>query len=212
MFRHKRRNNKQKESEKKMTNMWKLGIILTLTACQSAQYREIKRDNPHQANERLEILPPAYRAYPVTVDYNQSLRDMVMAGNYYLMNDTEITITALPSAGRGKVNMNLYLVHLNYSVDNEHAIDTLDRLGFAPAKLEHLLAFGAKYPVKQTEYPIVALGSQMTDPLGRQYVNYLDRIDDVYQYNWPGRCLYMFSRFDARAKWPEDARFLAIRK
>lgn len=182
-----------------------------MSACQPILQKEIIPDNTVKT-PKVEMLKPIFKSYPVSVNYNRSLNEMFMAGRYDLMNDSEITVEIIPAAIRGKVNVDLYLIYLKYSTTSENAIQNMDRSCFAPAKVEHLLAFGEKYPLKQTEFLIVALGSPMVDQFGRQYVSYLDRIDDIYQWDLPKRCLYLFSELKLGTVWPEETRFLAVRK
>ncbi len=132
---------------------------------------------------------------------------MVAAGKYDLMNESEIAPESFfATAKKGKVDVKLYLVHFDLMLTDEEAISKLDRLGFLPAKNEQLLAFGEKYPTKQLDYPIVALGSVWTDPIGRHYVTYLDRSESDQRY------LYLFTRIKISEKWLEHCRFLAVQK
>lgn len=51
----------------------------------------------------------------------------------------------------------------------------MDKIGLRPRGIEHLLAFGEKYPDIQREFPAVALGSRWQSSGGDWRVPYLDR-------------------------------------
>ena len=139
--------------------------------------------------------------YPVTVDYGMTLGDMVAAGGYDAKNDY-ITQENFPITGAGMVEVEFHLVHLNRYASTDAALVELNRQGFRPAKIEELLAFGARYKNLQKEFPIVALGSVWQSRSGDRLVANLDYWDGERNLvlGWVG---YV---------WHEPYRFLAVRK
>ena len=100
----------------------------------------------------------AENTFRLVVNYNQSLADMVSTGKYDWVN-SDITEKHFPNTRRGKEEVSLHLVHFNRNIGSEDALRELDKMGFRPATIEELLAFGAQNPEEQRKYPIVALGS-----------------------------------------------------
>ena len=139
--------------------------------------------------------------YPVTVDYSRSMEQMVAAGEYNTKNDN-ITQEHFPLQGSDQIEVELHLVHLNRDASTDSVLAELDRRGLRPAILAELLAFGAKHPNFQKEFPIIALGS-------------------VWQ-NWGGyrsvACLGSWGGARSRSLgwvaggWSGCCRFLAVRK
>jgi hypothetical protein len=97
--------------------------------------------------------------YPITVDCSQTLEQMIAAGNYDWVN-SDITSEAFPVKGKGVVQIpDAKPVHFGRKMSSDAAIAELDKMGLRPATHTELLAFGAKYPELQRQFPIVALGS-----------------------------------------------------
>ena len=95
--------------------------------------------------------------YPVTVDYRQSLKDMIQAGRYDYAN-SDITEKHFPVAS-GPAELSIELVHFDRVMSSEDVLAEFDRRGLRPATLPELLAFGKAYPEVQLEFPVVALAS-----------------------------------------------------
>lgn len=144
---------------------------------------------------------PVETTYPVTVDHGQSLEEMIATGRYGTSN-SDITAKHFPITGAGQVEVQLHLVHLNRVATTDEVLAELDRRGLRPATLPELLAFGAKYPDLQREFPIAALGSVWRFPDGRRLVAALD--------NWSGgRGLDLHW---LEGGWGEYCRFAAVSK
>ncbi|MBI5003768.1 hypothetical protein HZC00_01605 [Candidatus Kaiserbacteria bacterium] len=94
----------------------------------------------------------------ITADYDQPLTDMIAAGHYDWKND-DITAERFLVTGQGTVQLEWKLDHFDRKVSSEQAVRAIERDGWQPAKIEHLLAFGAKYPDEQCRYPIIGLGA-----------------------------------------------------
>lgn len=140
--------------------------------------------------------------FTIRVDYNSSLAEMILTGHYDWTDD-DITSEHFPILGSGSVKTKLRLVHLNRDATTEEVEAYLDSLGMKPPKIEHLLAFGEKFPELQREFPIVALGSVWVDRDGYRDVPCL----------WLGseRCLSL-GWGGPVSRWRGNCRFLAVSK
>ena len=147
---------------------------------------------------------PATEPIVLSVDYSQTLEQMIAAGHYDWKNDN-ITAKKFPVVGNGIVQFEAKVFHFDRdtsSQDNVDAIKAADPANpWEPAKTEHLLAFGAKYPEEQRKYPIVALGS-VAEVDGDRRVPYLYRFGAGRRLDlgWWG------------IGWGGFCRFLAVRK
>ena len=147
---------------------------------------------------------PTTTEFRIEVDYSMSLNKMISAGNYDWKND-DITAARFPVKGEGKVEFEAKLFHFNRNISSEAAVthikDADPQNPWEPAKTEHTLAFGAKYPEVQREYPIIGLGSVAEVGFDR-YVLGLDR-DGSERY---------LDLDDLGGDWYAYCRFLAVRK
>lgn len=130
--------------------------------------------------------------YPVQIDYDLSLKDMVEAGNY---NRVDPDILNFSVIGKGKREIHLQLLMIidscghtgviqfpvprqgNASSDegivvinaekgviySEEVFACMDSVGLRPAKVEEMLAFGARYPTVQLQHLVICLGSTWND-------------------------------------------------
>jgi hypothetical protein len=126
---------------------------------------------------------------------------MIEAGKYYWINPS-ITAEHFPITGHRKENVEVHLIHFNRIIKSAEEIAELDRMGLRPATLVELLAFGAKYPDVQMQFPIIALGSVWRNPDGFRVVPGLwgDSDKRSLSLHW---CEY---------EWENCDRFLAVRK
>lgn len=154
---------------------------------------------------RAALLPATqsvHPTYPVSINYGLSLEEMIAAGRYDWKND-DITAKHFPERGEGVSDIEIQLVHFNRVMgSSDEVIREFDKMGLRPASIEELLAFGAKYPDVQRQFPIVALKSLWRRLRGHRYVPYLDR--NVHE-----RCLYLYV---FEGGWYENYRFAAVRK
>ena len=98
------------------------------------------------------------RAYTVTIDYRQTLDQMIAAGGYDHVN-RHINGSSFPVAGGNAAERELTLVHLGRVASTDEVLHQLSDLAVRSGRIEELLAFGAAYPHAQREYPIVAVGA-----------------------------------------------------
>lgn len=157
----------------------------------------------HEAVARLLAQSPLVLSgdnYPITVDYNLSLEQMIAAGHYDWVN-ADITSNHFP-VGSGTATLEGRLVHYGKNMSSEAVLADLDQNGLRPATLAELLAFGAKYPELQRQFPIIELGSLWQSPGGGRDVACLDRDGRKRSLDlgWFG------------SDWHGSCRFLAFRK
>ncbi len=150
----------------------------------------------------LELLEQ--KGITIPVDYNKSLEQMIASGNYDWKN-SDLTASRFPVIGEGIVEYEFKYVHPNQAVSSETAVDLIKKEDsenpWEPAKVEHLLAFGAAFPDEQRKFPIVGLGS--VGEVGDDR-----RVPCLYRYD-SRRVLYLYWwDYD----WYSGYRFLAVRK
>lgn len=178
--------------------------------------REIKRQldqksgsplNPEKVAKALQNLQTIIEGkkpdnvFPITVDYNRSLIEMIKAGRYDWVH-SDINAKHFPLKGKGKHELTAILFPFNYDIETDDAIAEINKQGYRPGLIEELLALGEKYPDLQKEFPIVALGSVWHASIGGRGMPSLcwDRSKRDLSFYWFDRERY--------AGW----RFLAFRK
>jgi hypothetical protein len=139
--------------------------------------------------------------YHITVDYQRSLTEMIASGHYDDKHEN-INEKNFPVQGTGRVKQEVFLIHFNCAMASGLVPRELDQIGYRPATLVELLAFGQKYPELQRKFPIIAIGSIWRSPEGNPNVPCLDEADG--------------ERFLALTwnlgEWFPDCRFLAVKK
>ena len=115
---------------------------------------------------------PLPDTFSVQIDPKQSFDEMVAAGKYDWKSG-DVTALNFPITETVAADVPLQLIDLGGNMLSGEVKERLDQLGRKPAKIEHLLLFGAKYPEKQREFRIVAVGSSWVHPNGFRYVPYL---------------------------------------
>jgi hypothetical protein len=146
---------------------------------------------------------PVEDGYPVTLDYSLTFADRISAGRYDWKND-DIKVENFPVKGEGETDIKLRLITLGRTATTKEIEEHLDALGLQPAKIEHLLAFGGKYPDKQREFPIIALGSVWVSSGGYRGVPDLDGRGSERR--------LVIRWLDPSNRWCDVYRFLAFSK
>ena len=141
------------------------------------------------------------QSFLVKVDCDLSLAEMIAAGNYGWVNH-DITLPRFPIQKTGKKRTEVALFHFNRALSSVVVVGLMERVGFCPACIEHLLALGAAHPELQMEHPIAALGSVWLTSVGRRALPCLD-------YGRAGR--YLDLHWWERG-WRVGWRFLAVHK
>lgn len=98
------------------------------------------------------------QCYKITVDYSQSIAQMIGAGGYDCV-DPDITAEHFPIQGDSIKSVEVFLFHFNYSIFSEDAIVEMDKDGYRPVNAAELFGLGAQHPQLQLEFPIVCLGT-----------------------------------------------------
>jgi len=150
----------------------------------------------------VEAVQPTITTFRVAVNYDQTVKEMVQAGKYdWSGSKFQVTGDTFPVNHRASGTVEIVLVHFHRHIGWQEALGELDKMGFRPAELPELLAFGATYPEKQREFPIIALGSQYS---GQQWFPSLD------YHNWAdwGRTLNVGNFPESNVSF----RFAAVRK
>ncbi len=138
---------------------------------------------------------------PVTANYDLTVEKAIKAGKYDWSN-SDINSKNFPSDRKGTAEVAIELVQFGRYMESDEVLAELDKQGLRPATLPELLAFGAKYPDKQREFPIVALGSVWRYRGGYRDVAYL--------YSYAGDRYLNLSWLGSR--WGASYRFAAVRK
>lgn len=122
------------------------------------------------------------RTPELAVDYGLSVEEWVEAGRYDHRDDRIIS-SNFPATQRGEAQLRPRLVCFECIVTTESVLTDLGILRLRVAKLPEVLAFGAKHPNRQREYPIVGLGSSLHDPDGSTRYPELDEADGLRRLN-----------------------------
>jgi hypothetical protein len=136
----------------------------------------------------------------VAVDYRQSIEDMIRAGNYDSV-DAGVCPELFSLLGEGRSEFGVSLVQFRETISSETVIQLVTKMSRSDpwklGKLEHLLAFGARYHEEQCRHPIVALGS-IASVNGQPLVPYLDGEEgrrhlglDWCSGGWFSRCCFL---------------------
>ena len=98
----------------------------------------------------------------LSVDYGQTLEQMIAAG-YYDWTNSDITQARFPIVGDGVQQFEAKIFHFDCNISSEKAVKEIETADIAnpwePGKIEHTLSFGTKFPEEQRKYPIIGLGS-----------------------------------------------------
>ncbi len=142
------------------------------------------------------------QTYIFTVDYSQTLEQMITAGHYDWTND-KITSKRFSVEGTGTVEFEAVLFPLDKDTpfSSEKIKRQIDEAGFEVGKIEPILSFGANFPGEQRKFPIVGLGS-VVEFGGNRRVPCLDRGGVKRGLNLTWWCSH----------WPIHCRFLGVRK
>jgi len=148
----------------------------------------------------LVLKAPDHPVYGVTVDYGLTLAQMIELGKYDWTNNN-ITVDHFLVKGEGKREVQVVLFHFNKVMAFDNVVATMKQEGFGPARIEHLLALGAKQPELQRQFPIVALGSVWRSSAVDRRVAYLgwggaERGLGLYwcECDWGGCCRFVAVR------------------
>lgn len=130
------------------------------------------------------------------VNYDLNIQEMIDAGHY---DHVELYPTT-SFKQMGMVVVEVKLFHFDRYISSKEAVREIRKAGFRSAKMEELLAFGAKLDSELLEFPITALGSGFFYSKNL-YVLGIERHSSAYWLNghWFGET------------WEEEMRFLAVK-
>ena len=128
---------------------------------------------------------PAFQAtgnvYHLSVDYERSVEGAAKKlSRLYLMNK-DITSSNFPTRRKGTADVTMELIQFNRSLSGDKVLDELEELGYRPAELHELFAFGDHYLEAQLRCTIVALGSVWPDQRGYRKVPCLSRDSEFHE-------------------------------
>jgi|GEM_PF-1568037 len=171
-------------------------------ACRNPHVNDCADGQPTGAIEPGGALPDPLT---LTVDYGQGLDQMMAAGHYDWIN-SDVTSERFAVVGEGIVQFAWKVFHFDCDMLSEKAIGAIRSADvtnpWKPARIEHLLAFGAKHRDEQRRYPILALAS-VARVHGVRYVPCLSR---------DGCARRHLSLPWWHSGWNRSCRFLATRK
>ena len=156
-----------------------------------------------------------HERFMLSIDYSRSLSDMITAGNYIDPQETSDFIQKYFSLEIGTVakeNVRSKIFSFEHVPSSGQIIDIMHTEGYAPARIEHLLAFGEKYPYYQKWFPVIALGSSGIEKIGIK--EFGDSTLIVYPilhlggHEWSERILEI--AYDV--KWTPSYHFLAVKE
>ena len=104
---------------------------------------------------------------PLTVNYSQSIKELLRLGDYRLFKDVITAETLFTDDEKfdykknGRAELNIALVNFKFDQpeNNRKVLKRIKKLGFQPADFQELLAFGIEHPEEQLKYTIAALGT-----------------------------------------------------
>ncbi|MBM3182294.1 MAG: hypothetical protein FJZ86_18400 [Chloroflexi bacterium] len=102
------------------------------------------------------------RKFQVSIDYDQSVEQMVLAGGYQKVHK-DVTSSNFPSKEKGKGAIEILILKSdNKSLTTEEILDEMASLDLQPITIRELLALGAKFvDLERSVGPIAAFGSSI---------------------------------------------------
>jgi hypothetical protein len=104
--------------------------------------------------------------FTVAINCKKSLEQNIAAGKYDFVNGN-IAAHNFPFQSDDKVEAAVMFVHFSRCVSSGYVKKIMDKLGFVPIEIEHLLGLGAQHPDLQKLFTIVCLGSSFRLPSRR---------------------------------------------
>jgi hypothetical protein len=104
-------------------------------------------------------------AYPISVDYDRTVLEMVSVGRYDYANPN-VSDDNFPAQRGERQELIVYLFHTERVMSSDEIAGSLDKEGLRPATLRELLSFGSTYPDAQRTMDIVALAPRWRDKDG----------------------------------------------
>lgn len=165
-------------------------------------------ENRSAVRTALRLHTPFRSEFQFKVNWEQSLREMRAAGRYDWVSDEVMHRFPICEEGQrsgGTARFEAGYVHFDFEILMEDVLKQICQADLQnlwwPARIEHLLAFGALYMNEQEKFPILGLGS-VAKIFNQKSVPALssdgsDRIVKIYS---------------GEEKFPPKARFLVCRR
>lgn len=161
-------------------------------------------DTSGDLDTEVEVTKVNRESHLLTVNYEQSLEQLLMNGEFqwahHRVNSDNFTIR-----GVGKQEVSLVLLHINREVPTSVINDVMQELGLKPARIEHLLVFGARFKEYQEKFPIAALGSVWVDKFDEDQSGFVPTLGVSKK----GRRVQLNY---AESLWKPEWRFLAFKE
>ena len=142
----------------------------------------------------------------IDIKSEKSLSERITDGNFgYVLNGVFVE-GKFPERPDQNYQVKYKLFHFNKTLSSEEVIKLIKKQGFEPASIYELLAFAEVQPDLQETFPIVSLGSGISNfPKGSYWVPVLDSYESkrMLRLSWFG---------EDYARWPIKYRFLGICK
>jgi hypothetical protein len=139
--------------------------------------------------------------FTVTVNYRQSLEDMIKAGNYDKVNK-DITEKFFPFERQSTIDTGMNIIKFGADMTSKEIFKLFQTYNLRPANAPELLAFGAKYPHKQKSHTIIALNDSWKMILGNA------TIINPKEF----AILRTLTMCKSVSKWDRHTKFLAVSK
>jgi len=98
------------------------------------------------------------KMYSITVKYGR-VEDVVRNSSITWITNDDITTNNFPNPSSFVKKVKVEIVEIKKMLTTEKVLGELDRMGYRPANIYELLAFGKKYPHIIQQQAVVALGS-----------------------------------------------------
>ena len=148
-------------------------------------------------------------SYMLTVDYRLSLERMIWAGHYDAVNRYAAWNFSTEGEGREVVRVTAIIFRFEETEETTAGIfRRIKEAGLRPANSAELLAFGARFPDTQREFPIAALGS-FGEPVRFLGWDWYVQIMYLGTQN-QGRQRILDLEWLPKRKWTNDWRFLCV--
>jgi len=139
------------------------------------------------------------KSFPLMINYNYSIRELLMSGSYSLVAST-IDFPSFQPTAIGSQVVQVRLFHFSREIESQEILDAFQSASYRPITLFELLAFGMQYPKEQLISRIATFHSPE---------------------NSPPEAFLLYGRFHQRSlghyraiggmKWPKDSRFAVVK-
>lgn len=113
-----------------------------------------------------------FPSYSVTVNYDQTVEQLVKAGKY-TWSDSDVTSGHFPFNKKGEEQVEIFIVSIDRRMSDPEVTQFINSWGLQDVNVKEELSLGAQYPDLQREGPIVGRGSTWRVSDGDLVVPYL---------------------------------------